>query len=391
MASWLLSQLSSMFLLVAHSAPSLTLRCYLVASFMLLSFILCLSASLWTERQAKVRELDGIGFPSRCTESSMAWQALSSGDSDYLLSSFTLEETGSDSNDPELIGRFSERVIGLGTSACTPEEVQTMKESEHQRRNLIKIEWCSGVHATCSPEYGVLIRDGGVGFKEVKAADLVIGATALIFYASEETIKAVTVEPASDGVGSMGLEYQNSFLFGANLMNDMASAMRPKIDVKNLWGTPDASHDSFSFSSSTASSSSQGTLFKLGPRLEQELALSDVTQIPKGEDGQLYSCGSQHHPHDCTPCWFLDRAKGCADGVLCTQCHYPHPERPKSSKKRAAHRKRNMLLPVEETREEPAIHWTVKNTFVEWVLRERDENLSAVPSLSRIHSAPSLL
>jgi len=225
-----------------------------------------LSVSLWTEQQAKMRELDCIGFPSRYTKSSMAWQAQSLGGSECLMSYSTLEDTGSDSMDPDLIGRFSER----GISSGTPEEVQTVKESEYQRRNLIKIECCSGAQSTCTPEHGVLVRDNGGGFKEVKAADLVIGATALIYHAPEETIKAVTVEPASDGVASMGVEYKNSFLFGANLMNDKAIALPPCLE--NIWGTPDASHESFSFSSSTASSSSQGTLFKLGPRLEQDLA-----------------------------------------------------------------------------------------------------------------------
>jgi len=185
MASWLLSQLSIMFLLVAHSAPSLTLRCYSVASFMLLSFILCLSVSLWTERQAKKEELDCIGCPS-----------------------------------PE-------------------EEVQTMKESEHQIRNLIEIECCTGIKSTCTPEHGVLVRDDSLGFKEVKAADLKIGATALIFHPSEETIKAVTVEPASDRVASMGRECKNSFLFGANQMDDKAIAAH----FQNIWGKADASHD----------------------------------------------------------------------------------------------------------------------------------------------------
>jgi len=111
----------------------------------------------------------------------------------------------------------------------------------------------------------VLVRDDGGVFKEVKAADLVIGATALINHVSEETIKAVTVEPASDGVASMGLEYKNSSLFGANLMSDKAPVLH--LGLQNIWGTPpDASHESFSFSSSAASSSSQeGTLFKLGP------------------------------------------------------------------------------------------------------------------------------
>jgi len=316
-----LSQLSSMFLLVAHSAPSLTLRRYSVASFMLFSLSLCLSVSLWTERQAKKEELDCSGCP------------------------------------------FPE------------EEVQTMKESEHQIRNLINIECCSGIQSTCTPEHGVLVRDNAVGFKEVKAADLEIGATALIFHQSEETIKAVTVEPASDRVASMEQECKNSFLFAVNQMNDEAiAAMLPMINFESVWGKDDASDDSFSSN------------FRLGPRLEKDLALSDVTRIPKGADGQLHSCGSRHHPHNCTPCWC---AKGCGDGLLCTQCHYPHPERPKTSKKRAAHRKGNMLAPVQGTCEEPAIHVTVRTP--EWALQEKDGNLSAVPSMCRTHSATSLL
>jgi len=192
MASWLLSQLSSMFLLVAHGAPSLTLRCYSVASFMLLSFILRLSVSLWTGRQAKKEELDCVGCPS-----------------------------------PE-------------------EDVQTMKQSEYQRRDFIKIEYSSGIQSTCTPEDGVLVRDDGVGFNYVMAADLEIGATALIFRQSEETIKAVTMEPASDRVASMGQEGKNSFLFGSNQMIDKANAaMVPMINFDNVWG--DASHDGSSF------------------------------------------------------------------------------------------------------------------------------------------------
>jgi len=316
MASWLLSQLSSMFLLIAHSAPSLTLRCYSVASFMLLSFTLCLSVSKWKERQAKKEELDCIGCRS-------------------------------------------------------PEgEVQKMKESEYQSRNRIKLECCTGMESTCTPEHGVLVSDGGVGFTEVKAADLEIGATgatALIFDPSGETMKAVTVEVSSDRVASMGRECKNSFLFSAKPMNDKAiAAMLPMIKFDRAWGEVDVSHDSSSFSS--IASRARTPTSNLDPdwsRTWQDLALSDVTRIPKGADGQLYSHGSEHHPRNCTPCLFLDSAKGCADEVLCTRCHYPHPGRPKSYKKRTVHRKRNMSQPVQETREEPAMHVTVENTFVE--------------------------
>jgi len=68
MATWLLSQLSSMCLLVAHSAPSLKYHCYSVSSLMLLSCVLCLSVSLWTQRQATIIGLDSAHCPPPCTE-----------------------------------------------------------------------------------------------------------------------------------------------------------------------------------------------------------------------------------------------------------------------------------------------------------------------------------
>jgi len=151
-----------------------------------------------------------------------------------------------------------------------------------------------------------------------------------------------------------------------------------------------------SYSSSLASAASFNTQFKLGPRLEQELALSSVAQIPKGENGEMYSHGSRHHPHNCTPCLFLKRNKGCFDGALCGWCHYSHPEKPPPTKRRGANKKACRPTPLQhkfeplESKFEPVIIQTVKNGFVEWVLEQEDENTPVSPSLCRAHSAPSL-
>jgi len=122
-------------------------------------------------------------------------------------------------------------------------EVQTsFFEPTYQTRNLVKIQSSSGIEATCTPEHGVLMKDDCMGFKEAKAANLVIGAKALIFRTSEETITAVTVESAFGGVVSLGLEHKNAIPFAANPLNDKEIAMRPGVLCETItidcWGLP---------------------------------------------------------------------------------------------------------------------------------------------------------
>jgi len=38
------------------------------------------------------------------------------------------------------------------------------------------------------------------------------------------------------------------------------------------------------------------------------------------------SLGSHNHPHECRPCWRLQRVAGCRFGDQCDFCHYPHAE-----------------------------------------------------------------
>jgi len=307
MASWSLSQLSSILLLVAHNATSLNFYCYSVAGTMLLSFILCLSVSLWTEQCTKMRALNAYDSmdPNYIGESTE--RIISSGSSactlepgsardhqervgkmsDCLISSSTracAAEPGSYSIEPD-----SGHLFSSGTAACAPEpcsdskgpdcisknslivsedgtlqpvrnvqeghkvsavdvdgqlvsvEVQTnFFESKYQTRNLVKIQSSSGIEATCTPEHGVLMKDDCMGFKEVKAANLVVGAKALIFQALEETITAVTVESACDGVVSLRLESKSARIFAANPLSDKALAMHPSSDLClpiDCWGS----------------------------------------------------------------------------------------------------------------------------------------------------------
>jgi len=62
-----------------------------------------------------------------------------------------------------------------------------------------------------------------------------------------------------------------------------------------------------------------------GGKSGETISLSYIQSIPKKEDGTRSSHGSQGHPDQCTPCCFFIRARGCADGMLCSMCHDSHP------------------------------------------------------------------
>jgi len=307
MASWLLSQLSSSLLLFAHDAPSLSAYFYSVV----LSFFLCLSVSLWTEKDAKIGGIGGPCFPSR------SYPSLSCESQSLMSSGFLAGTSLSDSESEGL-----ESPSSMDKNACIVLEDSTLESISNLQ-------------------------------------------------------KGSTVNPVSD----------------------MVIRMRSQAaETVDCWGPDDPGTETFQagsifnkFSSSVLSEASSGGAvdFKLGPRLARELALSHVLQIPQGMDGQLYSCGSRNHPHNCTPCWFHSRKKGCADGVLCGQCHYPHPEIRTSAKKKNAVKKRQELQQKQQQTNLAvcAIVQTVKNSFVEWVLQEEIE-LS--PCMRRAHSAPAL-
>jgi len=412
MASWLLSQFSSMLLLLGHDAPSLNTYFYSIATWMLLSFFLCLSVSLWNGRAEKIgpsfcscfasqsraspsfgyKGLTSSGesaetaeqyFDSECSESLQT-----KGDSiRIILDDGTLKPVSKLKNQQNVVA--FDPLIGQLVST----KVEEVAESDHKSVNLVNIQCNSGIQATCPNSCLVLTQGADANFKEIKAAELSTGAKVVVFNVSEETVAGVTVQPESHELNTLNIACKRGFLLAANRQCDTAIAIRHGLQTIDCWGPYRAKMQTgqdFKFSSSLPSDMSSGgaTVFKLGPQLARELALSDFARIPKGMDGILYSCGSQNHPHSCTPCWFNSRQKGCADGILCSQCHYPHPEMRASSKKRKARRKRREVKQPEQPGfATPAILQTVKNSFVEWVLQE-DSGCS--PCMRRAHSAPAL-
>jgi len=183
MASWLLSQLASVLVLSEHNAPSLNIYFCSIATFMLVSFFVCLLVSLWIEWRSKRR------------------------------------------------GSFC---------ACSPStETQQATESQLQSGNLLKIQFSNGIQATCSSEHEVLIKEGGAKHKGVKAGDLPIGVRARTLHASEETIAAVTVQPSPHGVVSLGLANKKAIPLAVDPQSDMAIPVVPEVRFAacvDCWG-----------------------------------------------------------------------------------------------------------------------------------------------------------
>jgi len=414
MASWLLSQLSSMILLFVHDAPSLSVYLYSVAP----SFFLCLSLSFWAERDTKIGRVFCTCFPLQS-------YSLPACMSQSLISSDTLVGTpvsNTDSEGSESTGCMGEDIrIVLEDGTLEPmsnlrrgqkilaidgqlgqvvsTELEQIKKSNPKSVALVKIEFSSGDQATCPSGHMELTKDDGVTYKEVPAGNLLIGARVLVFHVVEEMVAAVTVQPASDETTPLGFESQSGLPLAANPLSDMNIAMSSRAKgAVDCWGprAPETETsqvtpalDKFSSSLASEASSAGAVDFKVGPRLVRELALSQIAKIPQGMDGQFYSCGSLHHPHNCTPCWFHSRKKGCADGVLCGQCHYPHPDMKTTYKKRRAGKKRQEVQQPQQTNPGmSAIVQTVKNSFVEWVLSEENELSPCM--MRRAHSAPEL-
>mmetsp|Transcript_106338 Transcript_106338/g.317817 ORF Transcript_106338/g.317817 Transcript_106338/m.317817 type:complete len:410 (+) Transcript_106338:148-1377(+) len=73
---------------------------------------------------------------------------------------------------------------------------------------------------------------------------------------------------------------------------------------------------------------------RLGPStVPRQLALSDILSVPR-VDGDLLSIGSARHLKLCVACKYHNTARGCRDGMLCTDCHFPHPELSRSRRRR---------------------------------------------------------
>jgi len=310
MATWLLSQLSSVLLLFEYSAPSLNLHSYSIATFMLLSLFLCLSTSLRIEWRSKMGRLFCACFPSQ-------WQATPSCRSQHLVSgmdqrAFIASEAGT----PEPVSNLQEgrKILGFDAWAGNLDtEAQQATESQPLSGNFLKIQYSNGLQATCSSEREVLIKDGAK-YREVKAGDLTLGAKAVIVHVSEQTIAAVTAQPAPHGIAPVCLAHKNALLFAVDPQIDIRIETLPDIEFDvhvDCWGPLEAhthevvpqawSNSKFSSPILTDSASTGRVEFELGHRIARGTAKADAIRTQQGTDEQFYSCESQFHSHDYTP------------------------------------------------------------------------------------------
>jgi len=101
-------------------------------------------------------------------------------------------------------------------------------------------------------------------------------------------------------------------------------------------------------------------------RTGETISLSYFQRIPKKKDGSRCSYGSQGHPDKCTPCCFVIRTRGCADGALCTMCHESHPEASYAQRKRKQYRVMKQARTAKESTASNSIKpkELVKSSFV---------------------------
>jgi len=302
----------------------------------------------------------------------------------------------------EPIGNLKEgcKILAMdgSTGQLVSTQVKAIMEATSREGALFQIKCSSGIQTTCTPDHLVLSRGPCEEFRDNKASDLVVGDRVQMFQAKEETIEAIQSIRLPDAeVISLEIDHDNAFILSADSNSMGALALRPNMQhaTEGAAASVPAHEDAQSLSSYPTSTSQSGSshsgnraIIKLGREGGSMLALSEVAQIPRGPEGQLFSLGTRQHPSNCAPCWFVDRAKGCADGALCNLCHHPHKELTTTAKhKKALRMRRQAQHPAEVI---PArIIQTVKNSFVEWTV-VRDDDPCAKASMRRAHSAPSL-
>lgn len=95
------------------------------------------------------------------------------------------------------------------------------------------------------------------------------------------------------------------------------------------------------------------------------LPLSLLMQCPKNAAGEMLSIGSRLHTNEeCVPCKFFTTKRGCLDGVLCRDCHYPHEDMSRSAKRRHVRRLRMEKRAALDREMQFPIGNMTKNTFV---------------------------
>jgi len=272
-------------------------------------------------------------------------------------------------------------------------QVKKIMEATSSEGALLQIKCSSGIQTTCTPNHLVLSRGPCEEFRDNKAFDLVVGDRVQMFQAKEETVTAIqSIRLLDAEVISLEIDHDNAFILSSDSNSMGALALRPNMQhaTEGAGASVSAHEDAQSLSSHPTSTSHSGSIavIKLGREGGSMLALSEVAQIPRGSEGQLFSFGARQHPSNCAPCWFIDRAKGCADGALCNLCHHPHKELSAAGKHKKSLRMRKQAPHPTEVHPARVIQ-TVKNSFVEWEL-VRDDDPCAEASMRRAHSAPSL-
>eukprot|EP00411_Alexandrium_monilatum_P122525 CAMPEP_0175643844 /NCGR_PEP_ID=MMETSP0097-20121207/6004_1 /TAXON_ID=311494 /ORGANISM="Alexandrium monilatum, Strain CCMP3105" /LENGTH=304 /DNA_ID=CAMNT_0016949701 /DNA_START=44 /DNA_END=955 /DNA_ORIENTATION=- len=92
-------------------------------------------------------------------------------------------------------------------------------------------------------------------------------------------------------------------------------------------------------SESSASEADSDVIVRLGPsRKPQQLTLSTLLSVPRA-DGRVMSLGSARHPEECVACKFHSTARGCFEGPLCSDCHFPHSELTYSMRRKLCRRR----------------------------------------------------
>jgi len=298
-------------LLFEHHAPSLKLYFYSVATFILLSFFLCLSVSPRIGCHSKMGGLICACFPSQL-------QAVPSSRSGHLISGMDQSAfIALEASTLEPVNNLQEGQKILAFDAwngnLVSTEAQQTTKSQPLAGNLLKIQSCNGLQATCSSEREVLIKHGAE-YKEVKAGDLTIGAKALMVHVLEEPIAAVTAQPTPHKVVSLCPAHKNAFLFAVDPQIGMALPTLPNIGFDahvDCWGplednAPQVAPQGWSSSKFKSPTNSDSVLtgrveFELGHRTAHGVAKAEVIRTPQGMDGQFYSCEAQCHSHEYTP------------------------------------------------------------------------------------------
>lgn len=71
----------------------------------------------------------------------------------------------------------------------------------------------------------------------------------------------------------------------------------------------------------------------------RQITLSEVLLIPRINGRRLSMGSSWHASSTCMPCKHSGTSRGCRDGALCLDCHYPHLEVTQSEKRRRIFRR----------------------------------------------------